>query len=74
MKTKISQSLTRHENSILQAIKCTHYQVYYWSRENEAIISDTLLQDNGWIIDNENGEVRPLWLTGTPEKFSWFHF
>ena len=49
---------------MLQAIKRVHYQVYYWLRVDEAIITDILLQDNGWIVDNENEEVRPLWFTG----------
>ena len=42
MKTKISQSLPPEENSMLQAIKCVHYQVYYSSRVDETIISDIL--------------------------------
>ena len=29
------------------------------------LISDILLQDNGWIVVNENEEVPPLWFTGT---------
>ena len=28
-------------------------------------MSDILLQGNGWIVDKDNKEVRPLWLTGT---------
>ena len=50
---------------MLQAIKRVQYQVYYSSRVGETIISDILLQDNGWIVDNENEEVRPLWFTAT---------
>ena len=65
MKIKTSQSLPTYEKSILQAIKRIHYQVYYWSRVYEAIISDILLQDNVWIVDDENEDVRPLWFTGT---------
>ena len=65
MKTKTSQSLPPGEKLMLQAIKYVHYQVYYSSSVNETIISDSLLQDNGWIINNENEEVRPLWFTGT---------
>ena len=49
---------------MLQAIKRIHYQVYYWSRVDEAIINDILLEDHGLIVDNENEEVRPLWFTG----------
>ena len=41
---------------MLQTIKCILYQVYDWSRVDEAIISDILLQ-NGWIVNNENEEV-----------------
>ena len=57
MKLKTSQSLPPDEKSMLQAIKRVHYQVYYWSRVNETIISDILLQDNGWINNNDNEEV-----------------
>ena len=71
MKIKTFQSLPRDEKSMLQVIKCIHYQVYYWLRVDEAIITDILLQDNGWIVDNEDEEVRPLWFTGT---FSFLHF
>ena len=46
---------------MLQAIKCILYYVYDWSRVDEAIISDILLQI-GWIV---NIEVPPLWFTGT---------
>ena len=49
---------------MLQTIKLIHYEVYYWSRVAEAIISDILFQDNVWIVNNENEEVRPLWFTG----------
>ena len=58
MKTKTSQSLPPGEKLMLQAIKCVHYHVYYSSSVNETILSDSLLQDNGWIINNENEEVR----------------
>ena len=37
---------------MLQAIKIIHYEVYYWSRVDEAIISHILLQDV-WIVNNE---------------------
>ena len=56
---------------MLQAIKRILYQVYYWSRVDEAIITDILLQDNGWIVGNE--EVRPLWFTVT-FLISFLHF
>ena len=46
MKAKTFQSLPPDEKLMLQAIKRIHYQVYYWSRVDEAIISDILLQDN----------------------------
>ena len=50
---------------MLQAIERVHHQIYNLSRVDETIISDILLQDNGWIIGNKNEEVRPLWFTGT---------
>ena len=73
MKTKTSQSLPPGEKSMLQTIKRVQYQVYYSSRVGETIISDILLQDNGWIVDNENEEVRPLWFTAT-FLISFLHF
>ena len=63
--TKTSQSLPPDEKSMLPAIKCILYQAYGWSRVDEAIISDILLQDSGWIVNNDNKDVHPLWLTGT---------
>ena len=63
--TTTSQSLPPDEKSMLQAIKCILYQVYDWSRVDEAIISDILLQDSGWLVNNDNKDVHPLWFTGT---------
>ena len=45
---------------MLRAIKSIPYEVYYCSTVDEAIVSDILLQDNVWIVDNQNEEVRPL--------------
>ena len=73
LKTKTSQSLTPEERSMLQAIKRVHYQVYYSSRVDETIRSDKFLQVNGWIVDNENEEVLPLWFTST-FLISFLHF
>ena len=55
---------------MLQAINRVHSQVYDSSRVDETIISDILLQDNGWFVHNENEEVRPLWFTA----MFLFHF
>ena len=60
MKIKTSQPLPSEEKSMLQAIKCVHYQVFCSSRVDKIIISDIILQDNGWIVEKENKEVRPL--------------
>ena len=46
MKTKTSQFSPLDENSMLQTIKRIRYEVYYWPRVDEAIISDIVLQDN----------------------------
>ena len=73
VKTAASQSLSPKQRSMLQAIKRIHYQVFYWSRIDEAIISDIISQDNGWIVDSENDEARPLWLTSTL-SVSFLHF
>ena len=68
MKTKTSQPLPPEEQSMSQAIKgvkvTIHYQVYYSSRVDETIKSDILLQDNGWIVGNENevsSSIMVLW-------------
>ena len=61
---KTPQSLPLDEKSMLQAIKSIHYEIYYCSIVAEAIVSDILLQDNVWIVDNKNEEVRPLWFAG----------
>ena len=64
MKTKTSQSLPPDDKAMLQAVKHIHYQVYNWSKVDETI-SDLLLQDNIWIVENENEEeVCSLWFTG----------
>ena len=58
-KIKTSQSLPLKEKWMLQAIKGINYHLFYSSRVDESIISDILLQDNDWMVDNENKEVRP---------------
>ena len=58
MNIKTSQSLPPDEKSMLQAIKSIHYEVYYCSTVAEAIVSDILLQDNVWIVHNNNEEIR----------------
>ena len=65
MKTKTSQSLPPEEKSMLQAIIGVHYQVYYSSRVDETIVSDILLQDNDWIVGNENKETNLLHFCGS---------
>ena len=42
MNMKTSQSLSPDENSMLQAIRIIHYEVYYCSTVDEAIVSDVL--------------------------------
>ena len=73
MNRKTSQSLPPDEKSMLQAIKSIHYQVYYCSAVNEAILIDILFQDNVRVVVNKNEEVRPLWFTGM-FLISCFHF
>ena len=60
METKSFQFLPPDEKSILQAIKLIHFEVYYWSRVDKAIINEVLLQDIVWIVNNENEDVCPL--------------
>ena len=45
---------------MLPAIKCILYQAYGWLRVDEAIISDILLHDSGWILNNDIKDVHPL--------------
>ena len=73
MNVKTFHSLSPDEKSMLQAIKSIHHDVYYCSTEDETIVSGILLQDNVWIVDNKNEEVRPLWFTGM-FLISCFHF
>ena len=60
METKSFQFVPPDEKSMLQAIKLIHFEVYYWSRVDEAIINDFLLQDIVWIVNIENEDVCPL--------------
>ena len=59
MYVKTSQSLPLDEKLMLQAIKIIHYELYYCSTVEKATASHILLQDNVWIVDNKNEEVRP---------------
>ena len=59
MHVKASQSLPLGEKLMLQVIKIIHFEVYYCSTVEKAIVSHILLQDNVWIVDNKNEEVRP---------------
>ena len=59
MYVKASQSLPLGEKLMLQVIKIIRFEVYYCSTVEKAIVSHILLQDNVWIVDNKNEEVRP---------------
>ena len=60
METKTFQFIPPDEKSMLQTIKLIHYEVYYWSTVDEAIINDILQQDNVWIVNNKNEDACPL--------------
>ena len=60
METKTFQFIPPDEKSMLQTIKLIHYEVYHWSRVDEAIINDILQQDNVWIVNNKNEDACPL--------------
>ena len=64
MKTKSSQSLPPDPDSIHQAVRRVHYQVYYWLRFAEKSIQYISLEDNGWTIDVAKSLVEPVWFTG----------
>ena len=70
---KTSQSLPSDEKLMLQAIKSIHYEVYYCSTVDEAIVSVLFFQDNVWIVENKNEQVCPLWFSGM-FLISCFHF
>ena len=40
----------KRKKSMLQAIKRIHYQSYYWLQSNMAMIPETDLSENGWMI------------------------
>ena len=57
--------------SILQAIKQIHYQSYYWLQSDMAMISETDLSENGWVI--VGGNIQPVWFEDkglSPNLFS----
>eukprot|EP00794_Sanderia_malayensis_P021307 gene21307-biopygen16343 len=59
MKTKSSQSLPPDPDSMQQAVRRVHYQVYHWLRFAEKSVLFISLEDNGWTIDVEKGEQNP---------------
>ena len=71
-KTKTSQSKPPDKNSMLQVIKRIHYQLYYWLRSDIAVILETDLSENGWMIVDQN--FQPVWFVGkrlSPNFFSY---
>ena len=54
LKIKTLQSKPLDENSILQAIKQIHYQLYYWLQSD--------IPENTWMIIE--GNVQPVWFVG----------
>ena len=73
MNMKTSQSSPPGKKLMLQAIKSIHYEVYYCSTVDEAIVSVLFFQDNVWIVENKNEQVCPLWFSGM-FLISCFHF
>ena len=47
LKTKTSQSIPPDENSMWEAIKWIHYQLYYWLQSNTCVIPEIDLSENG---------------------------
>ena len=64
MKVKSSQSLPPDPKSIEQAIKRIHYQLYSWMQVDKNIVTELLLEENGWIVNAEDNSVTPLWFKG----------
>ena len=62
LKTKTSQIIPPDKNFKLQAIKQIHYQSYYWLRLDIAVIPETDLSENGWMI--VEGNVQQVWFVG----------
>ena len=62
LKTKTSQVISPDKNSMLQAIKRIHHQLYYWLRSNIAVIPEIDLSENRWMT--VEGNVQPVWFVG----------
>ena len=66
-KTSISKStlmLPPDQNSLLQAIKRVHHQVYTWLRSNETNIDVLRYQEFGWKWCQERQMIMPIWFEG----------
>ena len=66
-KTSISKStlmLPPDQNSLLQAIKRVHHQVYTWLRSNETNIDGLRYQEFGWKWCQERQMIMPIWFEG----------
>ena len=51
-------------DSLLQAIKRVHYQVFIWLRSHEANINSLRYQEFGWKWCDEGNMLWPVWFTG----------
>ena len=67
LKSKSSMSLPPDPDSVTQAIKRVHFQVYHWIRCCTPMIESIPLEKNGWIVSMEDNDanVRPCWFTGS---------
>ena len=57
-----SQCIPPHPNSVEHCIKRAHLQTYYWLNCADSIIQPLLVEEYGWIL--ENNEIKPRWFTG----------
>ena len=62
LSSKTSQPTSPDPNSVEQCIKRAHLQTYYWVNCADSIIQPLLVEEYGWIL--ENNEIKPRWFTG----------
>eukprot|EP00794_Sanderia_malayensis_P014584 gene14584-biopygen11679 len=64
MKCKSSLSLPPDPDSVREAIKRVHYQVFTWIHCCKVTIEDIPADENGWLWDEGQTIVLPVWFKG----------
>ena len=65
LKSKSSMPLPPDPDSVLQVIKRAHHQTYLWLRCCERMVDRLPFEGNGWLVDEDESVVKPLWYTGS---------